>query len=352
MRFSLGKKLTLSAVLVGSLALTAQAQDTQSNKITVNICGGGPSGTYIKVAKYFKYMLTASGGDKYFDVNVFETFGSRDNIELMSQGTCDISILQADAEDWYRRRAHMDPLALRTVSQVYDEHAHLLCHRSLGIYEIGDLAKVAKSSSRGVVYTGSDYSGGAMTMENLLNIRKDEFSKVVSQLNDGDKNLKLDAMQNSIELAVKDRACAFFVARAPYKYLVDDEISLSRELVLVELNDRKYWEVKSQAGSPIYTSVDFASVDSEEPYLGYRQKTPNNTFKGNRNLQTLALAATIVVNQEWESNMKDALINRGLTGTMQRWVRVLQLVQKFNGNFSQIESQLSRIESAPAPRKE
>ncbi|MGE0525523.1 MAG: TAXI family TRAP transporter solute-binding subunit [Bdellovibrionales bacterium] len=343
-----GFKVSMLMSLVVAHALATSSLALAQDKVELGICGGGKSGTYIKAAKYIKQMLVGNSGKSDFEVKVYETEGSQDNINLMAEEKCQVAVIQNDTNEWYLRQAHATPLALRTVNKAYKEHFHMVCHRSLKVEDFDDLVKLSKTG-QSLVYVGSANSGGAMTMDNLKNLRKD-YESINPFPND--RTEKLDHTQNAIDLALLNKACAAFVTRAPYEHLKKLNETQYRELNLVNMNDGKFNNLEDKDGNELYEFVKYSDLE-ENLYNKLRMRNPDATglsSYGERDIYALAITANVVVNVDWETNMKGQLQTVGKTGTVMKWDRVLGNIAKFNGNFDQIASVLKAVTSQPPPR--
>ncbi|MBK8204542.1 MAG: hypothetical protein IPK68_20305 [Bdellovibrionales bacterium] len=315
----------------------------------MRVCGGGKSGTYIKVAKYLKYMLEASGGNKTFDVAIYSTSGSKENIEAINDNRCDVAVIQHDATAWFRSNSADNPIDLRIASTAYNEHAHLICHRDLGVKSFSDLEGLSENG-QGTVFIGSLQSGGAMTLENLKAFYPSAYGKIdatpVESTLDPAGNVKFDATQNSIRAAVENKACAFFVTRAPYKYLVDLPSEVAEKLNLADINDWKFNDLK-EGGEKVYEFVPYheiSPVDGSKIYETLRKISWGRTTD-----TTLMVSADLVVNSEWEKNMIAALKESQRPGAAQRWQNNLEKIGSKQGDFSQLESPFRNINVTPLP---
>ncbi len=351
-RFHMTSLLTcLSLATVLASSPNASSAEESGEKVKVRVCGGGKSGTYIKVGKYLKHMLEASGGNKTFDVEIYSTSGSKENIEAINDNKCDVAVIQHDATAWFRANSADNPIDLRIASRAYDEHAHLLCHRDLDVRSFADLEGLSQKG-QGTVYVGSLQSGGAMTLENLKAFYPSAYGKIdatpVEPTLDSVGNIKFDTTQNSIRAALDNKACAFFVTRAPYKYLADLPSEVAAKLNLADIDDWKFNDLKD-GGERIY---DFVHYDQISPADGAKIYESLRNISWSRTTETtLKLSADLVVNSEWEKDMIARLKEGQRPGAAQRWQSTLEKIGTKQGNFSQLDSQFKDIPVTVLPEQ-
>lgn len=345
--------LSATLSLASFMASSPNASHAQENseKVKVRVCGGGKSGTYIKVGKYLKHMLEASNGNRTFDVAIYSTSGSKENIEAINANKCDVAVIQHDATIWFRSNSADNPIDLRIASRAYDEHAHLICHRDLGVKSFADLEGLSKKG-QGTVFVGSLQSGGAMTLENLKAFYPDSYGQIdatpVEPTLDSNGTVKFDATQNSIRAALDNKACAFFVTRAPYKYLADLPSEAAGKLNIADIDDWKFNDLKDK-GERVY---DFVRFDEISPADGNKLYESLRDLPWSKNASTtLKLSADLVVNSEWEKDMIARLKDSQRPGAAQRWQNTLEKIGTKQGNFSQLESQLKDIPVTTLPEQ-
>lgn len=298
----------------------------------------------IQVAKYLKYMLEASRRNQVFDVEVFSTSGSKENIEALNDGRCDVAVIQHDATSWYRSDSANNPVDLRIVSKAYYEHAHLVCHRSLEVHSFADLEQLSKAG-KATVFVGSFLSGGAMTIENLRALYPKDYANIIATpvepILDSSQNIKFDATQASILAAINNKACAFFVTRAPYPFLNNNSISGINQLNIANIDDWKFNDLTDHDGNKIYDFIEFDKIPntgSEELYKDLRKLSRFHTAN-----TTLQLSADVVVNSAWEGDMIASLQLAGRSGSAQRWRNTIDKIGVKQGDFSQLGFQLKSI---------
>lgn len=224
-------------------------------------------------------------------------------------------------------------------------------HRDLGVKSFADLEGLSQKG-QGTVYVGSLQSGGAMTLENLKAFYPSAYGRIdatpVEPTLDSAGNIKFDATQNSIRAALDNKACAFFVTRAPYKYLTELPSEVAGKLNLADIDDWKFNDLKD-GGERVYDFVPYdqiSPIDGDKIYESLRNISWSRTTK-----TTLKLSADLVVNSEWEKDMIARLKEGQRPGAAQRWQSTLEKIGTKQGNFSQLDSQLKDIPVTVLPEQ-
>lgn len=258
--------LVLAAALIASHALAADP--------TFKLCTGGAKGNYY--AAGFVIRDQARGSVK---VEVVETAGSMDNLRKVEDGECHGAIVQSDAYGVYKDRTPGTALMLTRVGTLYKEYAHLLCNRSSGVDDIGDL-----DPKKHKVLTGDPGSGSEVTWASW--VKADErYGKIPTGRAGGSQAL----------LMVKDgreATCSLFVAglKAPLMRQANE----AKTLKLAEVDDGDFDNARDPQGNRVYTFADI----------------PGGTY---RNLQdgmlssaveTLTVDAVLVVTTTWAERNK------------------------------------------------
>lgn len=336
-------------VIIGLAVSTSAFAQAPEQKVKVNICGAGKSGTYIKVAKYIKYMA----GSQKFDVTVYETPGSKENVKALVDGRCHLAVIQADATNWYQQVSQTLPVDLKVLANAYTEQAHLVCSRDLKVSSFADLESLSKQG-KATIYAASENSGGYMTLENLKAFYPGSYASInlvpVDETRDNAGKITADAVTNSVNHAIAGKACAFFVARAPSSVLESLPADRAAKINLVSLEDRRFDSLRGINGEKVYKFIEFDKIGAIKESARYKDLRNLGGFISTSYTEyTLDIAADVVVNKEWETNMLQSLDQRGLSGTAERWNNILSKVKLFTGNFGQIEGILKNVDSQPLP---
>ena len=121
-------KKIISALAIVAASFTAQADD-------LIIATGGEGGGYERLGYYIKQNIDQQS-DRYkvdFDTELMNTNGSVENIELLSDGTAKIAIVQADA------LSVMPPKVPFRAKSAYTEYGFWLFNKDHGIEDLSDI---------------------------------------------------------------------------------------------------------------------------------------------------------------------------------------------------------------------
>jgi len=189
------KLASILSIVACTLTYTQHAQsiDIQAKREAVNsgaigLLGGGPGGTYIKLANDLATLL-----DDGYEMRVLPTTGKgsvRGVEDLMYLRGIDIALIQSDVLDFYKE-AEVFPNVdqrLRYITKLYNEELHLLARKGMG--SIDELAGKK-------VNFGPTSSGTHMTSSLVFNqlgitvdVQSDNYSIALEKLKRGE----IDAM--------------------------------------------------------------------------------------------------------------------------------------------------------------
>ena len=138
-----------SVLLVNDMAMAQIAPTPEPTKVDtpknttratagspLRLCTGGAGNNYHRVGVALKEALKGT-----VDVEVIETQGSWENLELLDQDSprCDAVIAQEDAYALHQFERPDSSLNIDRMATLYPEHVHLLCNKAAKGDSIGDL---------------------------------------------------------------------------------------------------------------------------------------------------------------------------------------------------------------------
>lgn len=123
-------------------------------RVPLRIASGKPGGFYVPLAKVLTRMLAPHVEHRFNEVQVLESNGSQQNIEMIEQGRTELAFTQDGL-----------PAGPKTRSLLYlfDSPMHVVCRRDSGLKSISDL-----KGKR--VYLGPAHSGTRMVAKLLLQL--------------------------------------------------------------------------------------------------------------------------------------------------------------------------------------
>lgn len=128
----------------------------------LNICTGSMSGTYEYVSS-----LIADSNDTLGNMNMstVQSAGSLENLQLLTQGACNLAIVQKDALDEFNSTDH--GYELEQTSPIYKEYAHLICNSKSRVSRLRDINQRTKLA------IGPENSGSDLTFNKLSEMQRD-----------------------------------------------------------------------------------------------------------------------------------------------------------------------------------
>lgn len=281
--------VTLAAALVGALSMTGVAAADQP---TLKFCTGSATGNY----EYTGQTLAAQlRGD--VKVETVQTAGSWENLDKIKNGDCDGAVVQSDALYLYTQE-NVNAINVFTMDTLYTEYFHLLCNRSSGVEEFGDL------NSKTLVFSGGRGSGADVTLRGLIRADKENGSddyKDVPISNEGGTGAL-------VKLSGGAAACLAYTGTPGAKFLSSDAEKFGENLVLVPVVDRHFDDV-------VYTDKNGKKISvwnkGELTYDSYNKIMPSG-FTGRKNVSTMTVTAVVVVSDKWVNDNPDAFGAVGL----------------------------------------
>lgn len=246
----------------------AQAQ----NKPVVKVCTGKQDGVYF----YASQMMAKFG--QSFLVQPVLTQGSLENVQRVTDGSCDVAFAQNDAIRVYK---DIDARATANVERgmsLYKEFVHLLCNRESGISKLSHLKKGH------VVAIGSDGSGAQVVWQALVAADKERYGKIELSPREGLR--ALTAIQDGSEVT-----CLLYVGGLGNGMLKRDAQKFADKVVLINVNEDVSQE-KDAKGRPIYSYEPI-------PNGTYGNLMPGGMMWGTKAASTFAVDAVLVANTQW-----------------------------------------------------
>ena len=212
---------------------------------TFTLCTAGAEGNYHR----FGEIVRARAGEGVL-IEIVNTKGSMENLELLQSGKCDGAYVQRNAFGMYADRNPSGGYNFERVATPAVEFAHMICNRDSGVDEVGDL--VGK-----ILLVDEVGSGTEVTWSEFVTM--DESYAAVDTANVGGT-----VALNRVATGQAD--CMLFVASLNSQ-LLQRANSLGDDVVLVpvndwDFNDKKYGHGKlfqglqDPSGEDIYVFLD------------------------------------------------------------------------------------------------
>lgn len=226
------KKLAIySAALVAACAYYGPANAATP----IRLCTGAASGVYYDAGQTIKQMAGTQ-----VPVEVIETTGTIDNMNMTLDGQCDAMIGQPDGPVFLARQSPAAVKKLRQVAGLHREYLHVLCNRESGVKDLYDL--------KGKLAIGEPNSGAWLIWQNLV--------KVDERLGEVPVSNESGIMALSSVSAGTDTVCMLVPAGLGNGTLKEADATFADTLQLVGANSRKYDDVLGIDGKPIYAYQD------------------------------------------------------------------------------------------------
>lgn len=270
------------AQLKSEVAALKQKPIDRSTLPHVTFCTGQPNQNYYNYAAMLNNAATA------YNVDIVETNGSIDNLNKMSEGKCDVAIVQRDS---YKQMAQLP--AMHRISSPYADESILLCRATANVYSITDLTTSHRlslpPSTSGTVATWSNLSEQFSVKPTIVNAAKG--TEQLFQINEG----KAD--------------CAFIVStRSAKLFETAKALKLHEKVLSVHIPHSNVEDIKDPAGDNLYypsklsTTGNF-SFHTYKRFFGY------NMFRSDAT--TIIVPNDVVVSKKFMDTapkLTDALI--------------------------------------------
>lgn len=256
----------LPETVPASLAVAAEALASKKGpKPKLRLATGQKDAIYYE----FGQMLKKASTD--IDIEVIETAGSVENIELLKSGKADAALIQSDVLTNLPQEK-TEQLAL------YLEAVQLIVNRQSGIKSVKDI-----DSTKHRIYVGPRGSGTAVTWAGLCD-QDSKYRKLPVEYADYTAALA--------QVAVDPNALMLFVGglNSPLIRGADRYSAKTGSLTLASVDDWDFNDKKDQNGNKIYT---FVEID---------KGVYPNLQKGmifNRKIETLSVKAVFTLKTDW-----------------------------------------------------
>lgn len=260
--------LCLLAGFVGAAFNTLVAHAAPPTRM--NVCTGGETGNYykagIKIAEQAKGVL---------DLNIVSTKGSMENLDKLSDGSCDAAIVQSDAYLVYKKTNPKSDLDLERAAALYPEYVHLVCNRASGI------TRVTQLSDKTPVAVGPIGSGSSVTWDSFVLADPATYKRIPT--------LPLAGTRAATKVAEgTDATCLLYVAGLKTTYMMEVNDGVGDKVVLVKADDGDMDKILDPKKKPVYTYEKIPG--------GTYSKIQDGMFSS---VKTISTSAILVVNTKW-----------------------------------------------------
>ena len=233
-----------------------------------------PSGNY----QYFGSLIKENAKD--IDVELRNTAGSMENLQLLVSGEVDAAIIQSDAFTVFKKMYPDSKIISSEQTVLYPEAVQMIANTKSGIKSVKDI----ETNGRHVLYIGPKGSGTEMTWRGLVEEDPDKYAGIETRNASYD-----DALQ---EVMRNENAVMMFVSGLKSSFLqkAEDEAKNNGTIRLVEVNDWDFNDARDDNGNRIYRFV----IIPKSTYPGLQK-----VFIFEREIETIAVDAVMVVSSEW-----------------------------------------------------
>lgn len=233
---------------------------------------GSEAGNYYWVGSNLSTRLKGS-----VQVNVHQTSGSINNLDKLSDSSCDAAFVQNDALLVYTAKNPRLISQIERAGDLYKEYVHLLCNKEVKASRITEL----KADT--TIAIGPLGSGSSVTWEGFVQADKKRYGTIPTSTLSGLRALNAVAEGNSVQ-------CMIFTASPGSSFMVNDAQSRADKVKLVAADDRDFDNARDAKGKKLYT---FQSINGRTypKFLG-------GTFTYS-DYSTVSVDAVFVVRQAW-----------------------------------------------------
>lgn len=262
-------------MISGMLAATFMFASTAMSAETVKLCTGGSNGVYFDAGEQIKRMAKGE-----LNVEVIETQGTIDNLNKLTDGTCDAMIGQPDGPVYASRSNPASVKKLRQVASLHREYLHVLCGKESGVDDLGDLES---DPSKYSIAIGEQGSGAWLIWQNL--VAEDEDYGEIPVSNEGGV-LALSSVSSG------NTTCMLVPAGAPNGTVSEADSVYGDTVVIAGANDKDFNDAQDIKGKPLYEYRDIPT-----------EKYPNS-FNYWSDVSTISWLAGVYVNTDQFSDNK------------------------------------------------
>lgn len=249
---------------------------------SLRICTGGENGNYYKAGHEMANTLKGTVA-----VEVIQTNGSLDNLRKLEAGECDAAIVQSDAYGVYTTLKPVSKLNIDRMATLYDEYAHLVCNRNLGLNSINDVL-----SKGAVVAIGPQTSGTAVTWASL--VKQDPKYATITTDSDPINSRTVLKLADATEIQ-----CGLFISGLGAGTILEVDANSNDQLGLVTFQDGSFDDTIDPKGKRVYINADIPG--------GTYKNLQNYGWLGSQSdIPTIALQAVLVTNVAWADANLDA----------------------------------------------
>jgi len=234
---------------LGAAALLALAAPAAAQDAPFRVCTAAKSGNYFAFGTALQKTLSGT-----LAVESIATEGSWQNLAKLKSGECDAAVVQSDADSVYRSTNAGSGLGVQRVGAIFDETLNLLCNKSAGIGDLGDLVAKKPKIAVGKVGSGSWVSWAGLVYADKTE-GGDEYSAIPTDASGG-------ALALTQVVDGSDVACMFFTSSQNSDFLTQVAAVSGKGSVLdfVDIADKDFNDTLDANGRPLYepTSVKYA----------------------------------------------------------------------------------------------
>lgn len=255
----------------------------------LDFCGGGEGGFYERLAKTIGGEVANKTGSK---LNVHTTGGSVENSEKMSDGDCDIAVIQADA---------VASLPLPTDIKVTDAHTEAVywIFGKTGVSDFGDMESGDKAKRYALATVSG--SGGEVTLKNFIKTDSDYEDVRTVEFEDWYGAAEAVAQGYTMKAGVRIEIAGMIYVSRPGAISTDITEDFGDQLTIGEISDDSFASAKDVNDNALYVHCPIQSKDTS----GVRTSTLLSP-------DTYCLKAQIVYNNEYHKGLsqKEARVVR------------------------------------------
>lgn len=236
-------------ILVSSIATTLVGCSLLFGAAEPASAEAGKKIRYCTAGKDGNYAFTGIAISKQIprQVDIVYTKGSRENIEMVKSGYCDVGIVQADA---YAQASQADQSLELTVALgrvMYPEYAHFICHNS-----VGGLSDLEQGQA---VLVEDNNSGSSVVWDSVVTANKDRYGKITPLPRGGQIGL------NAVSLGNAEK-CQLFVSGLGSAAMNEANLAIQTnqwDMHLAQFDDSKLLNLKDRRGRPYYERAEIPS---------------------------------------------------------------------------------------------
>lgn len=226
-----------------ALALTSAIAATTAHATDIAITTGGEGGMYERIGYAISQQIKAQAQRKKtsFDVEVINSNGSIDNIELMNEGDANIAIVQADALNVN------EPRISYKAKTAHTETVFWIYNKKNGFKDLGDI-----EGSKKALMVIVDGSGAMTTIQSFVN----EDGGYKANL---DNAILADDLYDAVDIVSEGKYNGSKVAGVLYvggKIPSEIVSDFGNKVAIGEATDSDFNDAKDVNGDKLYTNCE------------------------------------------------------------------------------------------------